>query len=65
MVVMVVMVEVRVTTSGSWEEVTKAELTEVGTFMPPEVEKSVVAGPGVLWARPVELMATVKRPDRV
>jgi hypothetical protein len=53
----VVMVVVKV--MGSWE------VTEVGTFMPPEVEKSVVEGPGVVvWARPVELKATVKRPEK-
>jgi hypothetical protein len=39
-------------------------VTEVGTFIPPEVEKSVVVGPGVDWARPVELKAMVKRPEK-
>jgi hypothetical protein len=53
---MVVKVVVKVT--GSWE------VTEVGTFMPPEVLKSVVVGPGVDWARPVELKAMVKRPEK-
>jgi hypothetical protein len=50
-----------VTVSGS-----AVVTTEVGTFISPvEVVTSKVEDPGVIWAKPVALMATVIRPDRV
>jgi hypothetical protein len=60
-VIVPVEVVVSMTVSG------KALVTEVGTFMPPVVVVKSEVGTGVKvnWARPVALMATVKRPDRV